>query len=84
MTFDEWWKDQGLEKQRGMDMRLAAMLAWDQAVFVEREACAKTRSPSPRQLQPVGTGALLGEQQYCFNKGWAEGAAAVRARIRAR
>jgi hypothetical protein len=50
----------------------------------EREACAKTRAGKPRELKPVGLGTLLGEQQFCFDQGWREGAASVRAAIRAR
>ena len=50
----------------------------------EREACAKTRAGKPRELKPVGRGMLLDEQQFCFDKGWCEGAASVRAAIRAR
>ena len=50
----------------------------------EREACAKTRAGKPRELKPVGRGMLLDEQQFCFDKGWREGAASVRAAIRNR
>ena len=50
----------------------------------EREACAKTRAGKPRKLKPVGRGMLLDEQQFCFDKGWREGAASVRAAIRNR
>lgn len=50
----------------------------------EREACAKTRAGKPRELKPVGRGAFLDEQQFCFDKGWREGATSVRAAIRAR
>ena len=50
----------------------------------EREACAKTKVGKPRELKPVGRGTLLDEQQFCFDKGWREGVAAVRAAIRAR
>ena len=49
-----------------------------------REACAKTKAGKPRELKAVGRGTLLGEQQFCFDKGWREGAASVRAAIRAR
>ena len=44
-------------------------------------ACTKTRADKPRQLPTCGTGALHSEQQYCFEKGWREGAASVRRRI---
>ena len=53
-------------------------------VQAEREACAKTKAGKPRELKAVGCGTLLDEQQFCFDKGWREGAAAVRAAIRAR
>ena len=56
----------------------------DLVAEAEREACSKTRAPSPRRLSPIGSGALLNEQQYCFDKGWREGAAAVRKAILAR
>jgi hypothetical protein len=50
----------------------------------EREACAKTKAGKPRELKAVGRGAFLDEQQFCFDKGWREGAAAVRFAIRNR
>jgi hypothetical protein len=50
----------------------------------EREACAKTKAGKPRELKAVGRGTLLDEQQFCFDKGWREGAASVRAAIRSR
>ena len=50
----------------------------------ERKACAKTKAGKPRELKAVGLGAFLDEQQFCFDKGWREGAASVRAAIRAR
>jgi hypothetical protein len=50
----------------------------------EREVCAKTKAGKPRELKAVGRGRLLDEQQFCFDKGWREGAASVRAAIRAR
>jgi hypothetical protein len=50
----------------------------------EREVCAKTKAGKPRELKAVGRGTLLGEQQFCFDKGWREGAASVRAAIRNR
>lgn len=46
------------------------------------EEVLETGRASPRQLQQVGTGALYGEQQYCFEKGWREGRAILRAFIR--
>jgi hypothetical protein len=61
-----------------------ACVAMREAVETEREACAKTKAGKPRELKPVGRGTLLGEQQFCFDKGWREGAASVRAAIRNR
>ena len=50
----------------------------------EREFNSKARAGKPRQLPRLGMGMLHGEQQHCFEMGWKEGAAAVRAAIRAR
>ena len=50
----------------------------------EREACSRVKAAKPRKLKPVGRGTLLDEQQFCFDKGWREGAASVRSAIRAR
>ena len=50
----------------------------------EREACGRVKAAKPRKLKSVGRGMLLDEQQFCFDKGWREGAASVRAAIRAR
>ena len=50
----------------------------------ERKVCSQTRAGKPRELKPVGCGTLLDEQQYCFDKGWRQGAASLRAAIRAR
>jgi hypothetical protein len=50
----------------------------------EREACSRVKAAKPRKLKPVGSGSLLDEQQFCFDKGWREGAASVRSAIRAR
>lgn len=58
--------------------------AYARGVAAEREACGRAKAGKPRELNPVGTGSLLGEQQFCFDKGWREGAASVRAAIRAR
>lgn len=41
-------------------------------------AIKKTRVKGARKLQVVGTGALYGEQQFCFDKGYKEGVAAAR------
>jgi hypothetical protein len=53
-------------------------------VAAEREANSKVRAGKPRQLPRRGMGILHGEQQHCFEMGWKEGAASVRAAIRAR
>lgn len=61
----------------------AELVAFFQAAYRQGlENAAKRRAAKPRTLPPCGTGALLGEQQYCFEKGWREGAASVRAAIR--
>jgi hypothetical protein len=78
---DAWW-DSGSEFREIFDEHLKAFEALVRAD--EREACAKTKAGKPRELKAVGRGTLLGEQQFCFDKGWREGAAAVRAAIRAR
>jgi hypothetical protein len=56
----------------------------DAAIAAERKANSRARAGKPRQLPRIGTGALHAEQQCCFAMGWKEGAAAVRAAIRAR
>lgn len=66
------------------DMTDVLMFVAQRAAEAEREINSKTRPGTPRRLQPVGSGALLSEQQFCFDKGFMEGAAAVRAAIRAR
>ena len=58
-----------------------ALLAEVEALRECLAGAAKTRAPKPRTLAQVGTGALHGEQQYCFEKGYREGAAAVRKAI---
>jgi len=52
--------------------------AWEAAT----NRAATKRAPKPRELPQVGTGALLGEQQFCFEKGWKEGIAALRRMLR--
>jgi hypothetical protein len=59
-------------------------LMCEKMVAAEREANSKVRAGKPRQLPRRGMGILHGEQQHCFEMGWKEGAAAVRAAIRAR
>ena len=75
----------GLEDGGLLDNFLAfAELVRADAVADEREACSRMRAAKPRELKPVGRGILLDEQQFCFDKGWREGAASVRSAIRAR
>jgi hypothetical protein len=47
------------------------------------EEAARKRAKPPRKLPKCGSGALLDEQQYCYELGYREGAAALRAAIRA-
>lgn len=47
------------------------------------EEAARKRAKPPRKLPRLGTGALWDEQQCCYELGYREGAAAVRAAIRA-
>jgi hypothetical protein len=72
------------EREQGQKWFEAVTAQHKQEILAEREACAKTRAGKPRELKPVGRGTLLDEQQFCFDKGWREGAASVRAAIRAR
>lgn len=44
--------------------------------------CLYMKAKKCRKLKPIGTGALLDEQQYCFEKGYREGAKSVRKNIR--
>jgi hypothetical protein len=72
------------EREQGQKWFEAVTAQHKQEILAEREACAKTRAGKPRELKPVGRGTLLDEQQFCFDKGWREGAASVRAAIRNR
>jgi len=76
------WNAQADEMNKWHYLGEDEKLEW--AMKLEREANSKARAGKPRQLPPVGMGMLHGEQQHCFEKGWKEGAAAVRAAIRAR
>lgn len=42
------------------------------------EKILRVIAPHPRQLRRCGTGGLLGEQQYCYEKGYREGIAFLR------
>lgn len=46
------------------------------------EKMLRKPAPKPRKLQPCGTGAFLGDHQFCFEKGWREGIAAYRKMLR--
>jgi hypothetical protein len=72
------------EREQGQKWFDAVTAQHKQLILAEREACAKTKVGKPRGLKPVGRGTLLDEQQFCFDKGWCEGVASVRAAIRAR
>jgi hypothetical protein len=72
------------EREQGQKWFDAVLEQHRIVVLAEREACAKTKAGKPRKLKAVGLGTLLDEQQFCFDKGWCEGAASVRAAIRAR
>lgn len=63
--------------------KFAALVA-EKAAAAELEACGKARAGKPRELPVCGFGSLYSEQQFCFEKGFREGAAAVRSAIRAR
>jgi hypothetical protein len=47
------------------------------------EEASKKRIEKPRELPRVGAGALWDGYQFCYEKGYREGAAAVRRSIRA-
>ena len=68
----------------GDALERALNAAYIAGAAAEREAMSRIRAPKPRELPQVGTGALWSEQQFCFAKGYREGAAALRKAIRAR
>jgi hypothetical protein len=71
--------------REGVTTFIDALKAFEALVRAdEREANSKARAGKPRKLPRRGMGMLHGEQQYCFEMGWKEGAASVRAAIRAR
>lgn len=78
--FEQWWKKHGqlCRSGGGEDEKTFAFRAWEAAT----NRAATKRAPKPRELPQVGTGALLGEQQFCFEKGWKEGIAALRRMLR--
>ena len=71
-------------KKSDIGMAEAYRCGYESGAAAEREALSRIRAPKPRELPPVGTGALWSEQQFCFAKGYREGAAALRKAIRAR
>lgn len=78
--FEQWWKKHGqfCRSGGGEYEKTFAFRAWEAAT----NRAATKRAPKPRELSPVGTGALLGEQQFCFEKGWKEGISALRKMLR--
>lgn len=42
------------------------------------EKLIRVRTNKPKQLRQCGTGALLSEQQYCYDRGYRDGVAALR------
>lgn len=59
-------------------------LEWRDTHNLILEGASKAHVPKPKKLKPVGTGALLDEQQYCYEKGYKDGVKALRAAIRER
>lgn len=78
--FEQWWEKHGqfCRAGGGEHEKTFAFRAWEAAM----NRAATKRVPKPRELPQVGTGALLGEQQYCFDKGWKEGVVALRKMLR--
>jgi hypothetical protein len=78
--FEKWWQDHGqyCRSGGGSYEKTFAYRAWEAAT---KRATTK-HAPKPRELSAVGTGALLSEQQHCFDKGWREGIAAFRKMLR--
>jgi hypothetical protein len=78
MTFEEWHGpgDDFTKPEHTVLMRIA----WNAAINVALRT--KAPKPKPKTLQQVGTGALYGEQSFCYEKGWKEGIAAYRKTIR--
>jgi hypothetical protein len=80
--FEKWWKEHGqfCRAGGGTYEKTFAFRAWEAAT----DRATSKRGPKPRNLPVVGTGALYGEQQYCFERGWKEGIAAFRKMLKAR
>lgn len=68
----------------GERTELRAQLAQLQAAPAERgvDSMLRKKAPQPPTLARCGTGALYGEQTYCFEKGWRQGIAAYRKMLR--
>lgn len=77
---DVWAEDAQSEIDR-LRAELAAKAGEVEALRACLDGVGKTRAPKPRILAQRGTGSLRGEQQYCFEMGYREGAAAVRKAI---
>lgn len=75
--FEKWWGDDCVGHMQ-TDKKELARTAWNAAI----QSAAKKHAPKPRELPPIGTGAFYDYQQYCFEKGWKEGIAAFRKRLR--
>lgn len=85
-AFEKWAKGEGFSVIFS-HVRPDSYLEWETRTLWEAwqaatDRAGKTRARKPRALSVYGTGALYGEQQYCFECGWREGAAAVRKAIR--
>ena len=63
---------------------MSDILEWKEAYNSMLEQLSKAHVPKPKKLRPVGTGALLDEQQHCYDKGYKDGVKALRAAIRMR
>lgn len=78
--FEKWWQEHGqFCRAGGGDYeKTFAFRAWEAAT----NRATNKHAPKPRELARCGTGALHGEQQHCFEKGWKEGIAAFRKMLR--
>ena len=75
------WTDTAISmasEQEMQRMERFAQIIRNQAL----EDAAKKRAQKPRKLPRIGTGALWGEQQFCYERGFKEGVASVRSAIR--
>ena len=63
---------------------MSEWLEWKDNINAMLESASRAHVPKPKRLKPVGTGALLDEQQHCYDKGYKDGVKALRAAIRMR